>query len=76
MSELYDAYRETIKEEQADKPYEEIKEELAKKSEHIVELDRLVPQEHVWVDRGEVMSCEGAAHPNHRSFKSHKGKRA
>lgn len=69
MSELYDAYRETIKGEQADKPYEEIKEELAKQSEHIIELDRLVPQEHRWVDRGEVMSCEGAAHPNHRSFK-------
>ena len=76
MSELYDAYRETVKGEQAEKPYEEVKEEMAKVSEHMLELDRLVPQEHVWVDRGEVMSCEGAAHPNHRSFKSLRTSRA
>jgi len=27
------------------------------------------PISHRWVDRGAVMSCEGAGHANHRAFK-------
>lgn len=34
-----------------------------------VDIDNLKPIAHRWVDRGAVMSCEGAGHPNHRSFK-------
>lgn len=34
-----------------------------------IDLDNLKPQKHLWVDRGAVMSCEGAAHANHRAFK-------
>ena len=52
-----------------DKPYEEIRDELKKVSEAVFEMDRVKPQEHNWVDRGEVMSCENAGHPNHRAFK-------
>lgn len=37
--------------------------------EYQVNLDDLKPQEHRWVDRGLVMSCEGAGHPPHRAFK-------
>lgn len=34
-----------------------------------IDMDNLPKQEHRWVDRGVVMSCEGAGHPNHRHFK-------
>lgn len=69
MSKAYEQEKQALKDEQSSKSYDEIKEQLQKQNEFLVELDRLVPQEHVWIDRGEVMSCEGAAHPNHRSFK-------
>lgn len=36
---------------------------------HTVNLDSLQKQTHVWVDRGEVMSCEGGDHASHRVFK-------
>lgn len=39
------------------------------KPEFTVNLDELKPQEHRWVDRGLVVSCEGAGHPPHRAFK-------
>lgn len=39
------------------------------KPEHTVDLDDLPRPEHKWVDRGLVVSCEGAGHPNHRHFK-------
>ncbi len=36
---------------------------------HTVDLSQLTPQTHRWVDRGAVMSCEGAGHTAHRTFK-------
>ena len=36
---------------------------------HTVDIDSFEPLIHKWVDRGLVMSCEGAGHPNHRHFK-------
>lgn len=36
--------------------------------EYQVDLDKLEKQEHNWVQRGIVVSCEGAGHPNHRHF--------
>lgn len=45
------------------------KEHEAIKAEYEVDLNDLPKQEHFWVDRGVVMSCEGAGHPNHRTFK-------
>lgn len=62
-------YRKQLEAEQAGMSYEEIKELMAKQSEFLLELDNLKPQKHLWVDRGEVMSCEHAGHPNHRAFK-------
>jgi hypothetical protein len=41
-------------------------------AQHTIDLSKLTPQKHIWVDRGAVMSCEGALHPNHRSFKMKK----
>jgi hypothetical protein len=69
MSKDYEEHKAKLKEEQTDKSYDEIKQTMQERSEHLVELDHMIPQEHRWVDRGLVMSCEGAAHPNHRSFK-------
>ena len=65
----YKQYQESVKEEQKNLSKEEIKEEMQKRSDFMLELDALQPQEHRWVDRGQVMSCEGGTHPNHRSFK-------
>lgn len=33
-----------------------------------IDLDNLPKQEHVWVKRGIVMSCETPMHPTHRHF--------
>lgn len=48
---------------------EELVEIEKAKSQFLLDLDNLKPQEHIWVDRGLVLSCEGAAHPSHRVFK-------
>lgn len=53
----------------SDKLRREIHEELKKTSEYTLDLDNLPPVKHRWVDRGLVLSCEGAGHPNHRVFK-------
>jgi len=72
----YSAFKQKVEHEQNELSSEEIKELMKKRSEFILELDNLTPQPHNWVDRGLVMSCEGAAHPNHRAFKRRIGKRA
>lgn len=33
-----------------------------------IDLDNLPTSPHVWVKRGDVMSCEGAMHPPHRHY--------
>lgn len=35
-----------------------------------VDIDNLPKQKHNWVDRGTVMSCEGADHANHHAYKT------
>lgn len=65
----YEEYRDEIKGDQESKDYDDIKESMRKHSEFMVELDKLPKQSHIWVDRGAVLSCEGAAHANHRVFK-------
>lgn len=47
----------------------QVHEELKDKFEQTFNLDDMKPQKHIWVDRGLVMSCEGAGHANHRAFK-------
>lgn len=49
-------------------PVKEVAQEFEKRSDATVNLN-FPGQEHRWVDRGLVLSCEGASHPNHRSFK-------
>lgn len=65
----YEDYRAMVAAEQAGMSREQIVQKLAVESEAITDLDNLPSQNHRWVDRGAVMSCEGAGHANHRSFK-------
>ena len=39
------------------------------KYEQIPDLDSIPNQQHNWVDRGVVMSCEGGNHPYHQVYK-------
>lgn len=39
------------------------------KFEQVLDIDNLPGQEHVWVDRGIVISCEGGTHGNHQVYK-------
>lgn len=48
---------------------QEPQESLEPQTIHTVDIDSFEPIVHKWVDRGLVMSCEGAGHPNHRHFK-------
>lgn len=43
--------------------------QLKERYEHTFDMDNPPKVEHRWVDRGEVLSCEGAGHPNHRHVK-------
>lgn len=47
---------------------------FAPKAEGVFDIDNAEKPEHNWVDRGLVMSCEGADHANHRHFKATKRK--
>lgn len=42
---------------------------FAPAAEAVFDPETAVPPEHKWVDRGLIMSCEGAGHANHRHFK-------
>jgi len=59
MSQSYDEVKEEVKSEQQDLSYSEIKEMMQKQSDFMVEMDNLKPRNHRWVDRGQIMSCEG-----------------
>jgi hypothetical protein len=44
-------------------------EEVVQQPTYEFDMDNPPVIKHFWVDRGLVMSCEGAGHPNHRVFK-------
>ena len=73
-AQTYAEYRAELEAEQSGKDYDSIKRDLSYQSHIVAELDNLPPQQHIWVDRGLVLSCEGANHPNHRSFKRQIGR--
>ena len=72
MSKGYTEYKESLKEEQSNMSYEDIKAQLSAKSEHLVELDNLPSQNHSWTDRGLKYTCENAGHPYHEAWKTRK----
>ena len=47
--------------------------ELMERSEYTFDMDNMPKVTHKWVDRGAVLSCELAGHPNHRVFKRIRG---
>lgn len=47
-------------------------EEVKQTPEYEFDMDNPPKVDHFWVDRGLVLSCEGAQHPNHRVFKRRK----
>jgi len=53
---------------------QEIAEKMANESEYSIDLNNLPSVNHIWVDRGAVVSCEGAGHPSHRHFKVKKSR--
>lgn len=70
--ESYKDYRERVTSKQSGMSYADIKAQMAKRSEHMVELDNLEPQTHLWTDRGLKQTCENAGHPYHEAFKIRK----
>lgn len=50
----------------------EKKEQEEPEIEHTFDMDNPPVVVHRWVDRGTVLSCEGAGHPNHRHHKHKK----
>lgn len=72
ISDLQDQYESEKNPEAKMDIRKQIHDELQSKSEFTMDLDNLTPIKHLWIDRGLVMSCEGAGHPNHRHFKIRK----
>ncbi len=66
MKQTYKDFKEEVKAEQKDKSYGEIKEDLHKRSEFLLELDNLPKQNHIWTMRGANATCENAGHEMHR----------
>jgi len=63
-------WKDELKEEQAGMSKDEVVNLLKEKGATIIaDLDNMKPQEHRWVDRGLILSCEGAAHPYHQVSK-------
>lgn len=67
MNKQYKEFKDRVDNELDDK-YEET-EEVKQEPQFTLDMDNLPKQEHIWIDRGAKMSCEGAAHPNHQVWK-------
>lgn len=73
----YEEQQKNIAEEQLGLSSAEVEQLLREKKDdtgkpmyqHIFNPDTAPKQEHRWVDRGLKMSCEGANHPYHQSWK-------
>ena len=68
-TESYDEAQTRMRQEQGGMSREQIKQKLAGNSVDVFDPATAKPSAHNWVDRGEVLSCEGGAHPYHRAFK-------
>jgi hypothetical protein len=68
MSETYKEYLETVKSEQSGLSKDQIKDQMEQQSEYAFDLDNFPSVSHNFIQRGIVISCEGAGHPSHRHF--------
>jgi hypothetical protein len=57
-----------VKAEQSGLSRDEIREDMERRAEYVLDLDNLPKQTHNWVQRGAKVSCEGANHPHHSHF--------
>lgn len=71
----HDEKQAELAEKQAGKTRQQVVEELKQDAEHVFDPETAAPQKHNWVDRGLIMSCEGAGHPNHQTGKRRMGER-
>lgn len=74
MSDMRQSYKErkaAVAAKQSNMSHADVLAKMRKNSEAVVDLNDLPTQQHIWVDRGVVKSCEGAGHPNHRSYARH-----
>ncbi len=60
-------WKEELKQDQDGMPKEQVIETLKKEAEYVQDLDNFKPIAHNWIDRGVIMSCEGAGHPFHQT---------
>lgn len=65
----YSEFKQELKAEQSGMSREDIARLMDSQSETVFDPETAEKPKHNWVDRGLVMSCEGAGHPNHRHFK-------
>jgi hypothetical protein len=68
-TQTYSERKAEIKERQSTMTREQIFEHMAHKNESAVDLNNLPAQSHNFVNRGVVVTCEGAGHPSHRFYK-------
>lgn len=69
----YEDRQRELHEDQAGMTREEIASLMASNSEATFDPETATAPDHNWVDRGLVMSCEGAGHLSHRHFKVKRG---
>ena len=67
-AQTYTEFQQEVKSVQADLSKDDVMDLMGKQHEYVEDLDNLPKQQHNWVNRGAVMSCEGALHPYHRHF--------
>ena len=66
------AQEDEVKDRHANMTYEQIVEDMRSRFDYSLELDNLKPQQHNWVDRGLMMTCEGSSHAYHEAYKRQK----
>ena len=69
MTDWYEEKIAKIEAEQKTKTRNEITEELQTNSEHVFDPATAPKQNHIWIDRGLVLSCENAGHAYHQAWK-------
>lgn len=69
MPQTYKELKDEVKAEQSAMTPDEIRAKLQKESEYMVDLNNIPQQNHNWVDRGIVISCENGGHANHQVYK-------
>lgn len=65
----YEEYQAELRAEQEGRSREEVLGAMKQKTEYVFDPATAPKQAHRWVERGLVLSCEGAGHPYHQVHK-------